>query len=198
MGRAFTEEELTTYYIKLISSGRKFAEKYGFKKTSIDQVIEDVGISKGMFYKFFPSKESFFFEVREEVEQEVHSMIKNIFVSNKKNHKDKLVDDLCNILRIIREPKYALFFDINELTYILKRLPKNEIKFDVHRDIIVTEDILKMIGISTDSKQIDVSLVTGIMRSIFITSMNSTSIGEDAIDKVVRFQIQSMVNYISN
>ena len=198
MGRAFTEEDLKTLHTNLIESGRRYAEKYGFKKTSIDELVTDVGISKGMFYKFFSSKESFFFEVRETVEKEIQDIIKNIFLKKMANPKEDLVNNFCELFHVIREPKYAPFFNDDELDYLLRRLPKDEIEKDVKRDIIVTSDILNMVGIPIDSSIIDVEMITGVIRSIFLTSMNSRSIGEDTIDRVIRFHIESVVAYVSN
>ena len=40
------------------------------RKTSVEQLTEAVGISKGSFYKFFESKELLFFTVLEDIHTE--------------------------------------------------------------------------------------------------------------------------------
>jgi AcrR family transcriptional regulator len=198
MGKAFSEQELINIRTELIASGRRFAQEYGFKKTSVDEIIQDVGVSKGIFYKFFSSKEDFFFKVREEVEKEIQEMIRQIFSTESNNNKEMLVDKFCKVLMVIKDPKYIRFFEMDEINYLLKRLPKSEVKRDLIRDICFTEDIFKMVGIPVESEELEVKFITGIIRSIFITSMNSNSIGEDVIERVVKFQIESVVNYISS
>ena len=199
MGKAFSEQELINIRTELIASGRRFAQEYGFKKTSVDEIIQDVGVSKGIFYKFFSSKEDFFFKVREEVEKEIQAMIRQIFsTESNNNNKEILVDKFCKVLMVIKDPKYIRFFEMDEINYLLKRLPKSEVKRDLIRDICLTEDIFKRVGIPVESEELEVKFITGIIRSIFITSMNSNSIGEDVAERVVKFQIESVVNYISS
>ncbi len=44
----------------ILESARKFFFRYGFKKTSLDEVAEDAGIAKGTIYNYFKNKEDLF------------------------------------------------------------------------------------------------------------------------------------------
>ncbi|MFH2133132.1 MAG: helix-turn-helix domain-containing protein [bacterium] len=44
----------------ILESARKFFFRYGFKKTSLDEVAEDAGIAKGTIYNYFRNKEDLF------------------------------------------------------------------------------------------------------------------------------------------
>ncbi len=50
---------------KILESARKFFFRYGFKKTSMDEIAEDAGISKGSLYNYFKNKEDLFIQVGE-------------------------------------------------------------------------------------------------------------------------------------
>ena len=60
---AFTDEQNEQIRNDLIQSARRCGITIGMRKTSVGQLTEAVGISKGSFYKFFESKELLFFAV---------------------------------------------------------------------------------------------------------------------------------------
>jgi AcrR family transcriptional regulator len=63
MPRAFTTEEKARIRASLISAGRTCFLKYGIRKTTIDDLVTQVGIAKGSFYQFFSSKENLYLEL---------------------------------------------------------------------------------------------------------------------------------------
>jgi|GEM_PF-368829 AcrR family transcriptional regulator len=63
MPRAFTTEEKAKISASLISAGRTCFLKYGIRKTTIDDLVTQVGIAKGSFYQFFSSKENLYLEL---------------------------------------------------------------------------------------------------------------------------------------
>lgn len=72
MARHFSETEKQTIKKKLLNEGKVLLEKYGIKKTSVDKIVEKVGIAKGSFYNFYPSKESMVFDIVLDIETEIH------------------------------------------------------------------------------------------------------------------------------
>jgi AcrR family transcriptional regulator len=52
----------------LLSVGEKLFSEYGFKKVSIEDVVEEAGISTGSFYTFFSGKEAFYRTILENLE----------------------------------------------------------------------------------------------------------------------------------
>ncbi|KZN24649.1 hypothetical protein A4G99_09885 [Haladaptatus sp. R4] len=61
--RNFTDEERDEIRSELLDTGRKLLSVYGFKKTTIGDITEPVGIAEGTFYRFFDSKSEFFLEL---------------------------------------------------------------------------------------------------------------------------------------
>lgn len=68
MAKAFNEKEKTAIRAALMSAGLKRFEREGVRGTRIDDICRDVGIAKGSFYAFFPSKEEMFMTIVEERE----------------------------------------------------------------------------------------------------------------------------------
>ena len=52
----------------LLSVGERLFSDYGFKKVSIEDVVEEAGISTGSFYTFFTSKEEFYRTILKDLE----------------------------------------------------------------------------------------------------------------------------------
>jgi|GEM_PF-5041765 len=72
MSRHFTEDEKQMIRLRLLNGGKKLFEEYGVKKTSVDRIVEKVGIAKGSFYNFYPSKEAMVFDIIMDMEMELH------------------------------------------------------------------------------------------------------------------------------
>ena len=195
MVRAFSEEESKKIYNNLLKKGREFAIEYGYKNTSVDQIINEVNVSKGTFYRFFASKEDFFFKVREEVELEIKTIIGSMFKG--KLTKDKIVDNFCEVFELINSHNYKVFFDYEELDYLFRKLPENKKKQDLQNDILAVDNILRLVGITKINEE-EKEIITGLIRSIFLVSMNGESIGNEIIlKKVIRYQIECFIEYVS-
>ena len=63
MPRCFTEREKKNIRRRLQEACKQSWTQYGYKKTSVDELCKQAGISKGAFYLFFESKEALFCEV---------------------------------------------------------------------------------------------------------------------------------------
>ena len=67
---AFTDEQNEQIRKDLIREAQHCGITIGMRKTSVEQLTNSVGISKGSFYKFFDSKELLFFAVLEDIHTE--------------------------------------------------------------------------------------------------------------------------------
>ena len=71
MATAFTAEEKEVIRKKLHKVAKECLQRYGVKKTTVDQMAAMTDISKGSFYNFYSSKEMLFFAVLEEYQIDV-------------------------------------------------------------------------------------------------------------------------------
>jgi AcrR family transcriptional regulator len=63
MPRAFTGIEKEEIRARLMETGLACFTRYGLKKTTIEDLVKPIKISKAAFYHFFPSKEALFAEL---------------------------------------------------------------------------------------------------------------------------------------
>ncbi|MDO4483118.1 MAG: TetR/AcrR family transcriptional regulator [Clostridia bacterium] len=73
MAAAFSEKEKASIRQALISAARKYAQTIGMKRTTVDMLAAEAGISKGAFYGFYESKEHLFLDMLEAWHEEIES-----------------------------------------------------------------------------------------------------------------------------
>ena len=73
---AFSEEENRNIREALFAEAKARAMTVGTRKTSVEELTNAVGISKGSFYKFYDSKELLFFVVLESIHTELYRVAK--------------------------------------------------------------------------------------------------------------------------
>lgn len=78
MPQAFTDQQMTEIREKLFQSACRKAVETGVRKTSLESLSQDAGISKSTFYKFFESKEILFLKVAQHFERMVIDEMKRI------------------------------------------------------------------------------------------------------------------------
>lgn len=69
MGRSFDDEEKRQYQQLIYTVGKDLFQHIGYKKTTVDKIMEKVGIAKGSFYTFYSSKEALFFRILLDIEK---------------------------------------------------------------------------------------------------------------------------------
>ena len=60
---------------RLLEQCKSSWQQYGYKKTSIDLLCREIGISKGSFYSFFDSKEAMFYQVLRDTQQRLYAAV---------------------------------------------------------------------------------------------------------------------------
>lgn len=73
MSRAWTMEEKQRLEQSLLREAQGLFERLGLQKTTVDDIVRAVGISKGAFYRFYESKEELFFDLLERAEERVRA-----------------------------------------------------------------------------------------------------------------------------
>lgn len=114
MAKSFTEVEKQNIRHKLLEACATQWSKVGYKKTSVDELCAQAGISKGAFYHFFSSKESLFCETLCLVHDELYKIAEAIL--EKKPNKEGLADVLKAIYR--EYCTHSFICDIKSTDYI--------------------------------------------------------------------------------
>jgi AcrR family transcriptional regulator len=178
MPKAFSDHEKETIRRQMREKGKKLFEKQGLRKTSVDELTEAVGISKGSFYLFYESKEELFLEILEELEQDLRTNIFDFSIARNEDARRLLA----NLLRsaLLTWDRYPLLknFGRAEYEYLARKLPPERIQAHIHRDNKFVEDFVKRIkneGIGVNASP---RLISNLMKSLFFIKLHRDELGE--------------------
>ena len=124
MAKSFTEIERENIKRNLLNTCRQYWTQYGYKKTSVDEICKQAGISKGAFYFFYESKEALFCEVLCLVQEEICAGALNLMEKQRDKH------GVASALKMIyREyDKNNFLYESNSIDFIILKNKLSEEK----------------------------------------------------------------------
>jgi len=181
MTRAFNEHERKVIRQKLIEKGRELFGTLGLKKTSIEDLAQAAGISKGSFYAFFDSKEELYLEIIESLEGEIRKQVMERLSSKSPLSKESMKSFILEGLRIMEtDPLIRRMYDQEERDQALRSISQERLAQHIRAD----EDwMLKFLsewqeqGFIIDA---DPRAVAGVIRLIITSSLFKDSLGGDS------------------
>ena len=172
---AFTEEQNETIRRDLIREARCCGVTVGMRKTSVEQLTEAVGISKGSFYKFFDSKELLFFAVLEDIHTECFAAAQKSLQENAAI--DPAIRTAAAILaacRWLSETKAFVFIE-NDAEFLLHRLPEEVKTAHYHDDETHIRLLLEKYDLVPNR---GISLAAATVRGLILTVSHKEQIGK--------------------
>ena len=100
--------------------------QYGYKKTSVDDLCKQVGISKGAFYLFFESKEALFCEVLCFVQEQICNAALEVIEKYKEKH--GVAEALKLIYREYDKNNFLYHSDSTDFTILMNKLSEEQAK----------------------------------------------------------------------
>lgn len=124
MARGFTERERENIKRNLLKVGKESWTRYGCKKTSVDELCRQAGISKGAFYLFFESKEALFCEILCSVQYHICEEASKIM----EEQKDKcgVVKALKFVYREYDKNNFLYHVDNTDFTVFMNKLSEEQ------------------------------------------------------------------------
>jgi len=179
MPKAFSEHEKEVIRAQMREKGKKLFEKHGLKKTSVDELTEAVGISKGAFYLFYESKEELFMEILEELETDFRSRIFDFSINTQGDARKLLARLLTSAL--LTWDRYPLLKNLGmaEYEYLARKLPPERIQEHANRDNEFVDDFIKRIKREGITVKTSPRVISNLMKSLFFVSLHRDDLGEN-------------------
>jgi len=193
MATAFTDKEKEVIRKKLHKAAKECLQRYGVRKTTVDQMVEMVDISKGSFYNFYSSKEMLFFTVLEEYQINIINHLAERLEQENQINANQFVQLLYDFYQDFR---YSFVFNIfknHEMELLIRKLPKEVITTHQLLDDRMAEKILSRINIR---ESVSVEIVSALFRTIAMSILHIEEIGEKQFDAVLKLLIQGIVGQI--
>lgn len=191
MAKGFTEREKMIINEKLLDAAEECWDKYGLKKTTVDELVKKAGISKGAFYLFYQSKELLFFKVLERIDYRIKNSMLETLKASKDNPKQTFINAIYNMFLEIQKNPWIVNLQDGDYDLLVKKLPEDEVANHLLKDQIEISSILKYFKVDCDS-----GFVSSALKTIFFTILHKKEIGCEHFDKTIRFLIESLANTI--
>lgn len=193
MSKAFSNTEREKVRTKLKEAALACLDKYGIKKSSVDQLVKLAGISKGSFYSFYPSKEIFLFEVITEYHDAIQQFtIEQIYLLPAVPNYRDFAEVLYRSYKQMDGSFLMRLMSDGEMEYLMRKLPEDVIKNHHLHDDEALNLILSIIPFS--SPKLIPEFSAG-LRAIFLTLTHKREIGLEHYDKVLMNLLISFCKY---
>ena len=196
MPKAFSEREKETIRVQMLEKGRKLFEKQGIKKTSVEELAQAAGISKGAFYLFYESKEELLMEILEGLETDFQKRIFDFSISPKSNARELLAKLFKDTLLMWDE--YPLLKNIgrDEYEYLARKLPPEQIRAHVNRDNEFVEEFIKRIKHDGIKVKASPRVVSNLMKSLFFVRLHREDLGSQGYVESMEILADLIARYI--
>lgn len=172
---AFTENQNEMIRRDLIREALRCGVTIGMRKTSVEQLTDAVGISKGSFYKFFPSKELLFFAVLEDIHTECFAAAQaSLRETAELPPANRAAEAILAACRWLSETQ-ALVFVENDAEFLLRRLPDEVKTAHYHDDETHIRALLESNGLQAKG---GIALAAAAIRGLILTVSHQGQIGE--------------------
>ena len=172
---AFTEEQNETIRRDLIRAARRCGVTVGMRKTSVEQLTEASGISKGSFYKFFDSKELLFLAALEDIHAEGVAVAQRSLAENAAlAPAERAAAAILAACRWLSETQAFVFLE-NDEEFLLRRLPQGVKDAHYHDDDVHIRALLEESGLRPRG---GMDLAAATVRGLILTVSHKEQIGE--------------------
>ncbi|CAM3858949.1 TetR/AcrR family transcriptional regulator [Mesobacillus thioparans] len=185
MATAFTESEKEQIRNKLMEAAADCLGRFGVKKTTVDQLVQLAGISKGAFYQFFPSKEVLFFHVLEEFQG---SLLEEGARAEAGARDAKAFTDY--IFQLYQRVRHSFMMNLiqnGELELLMRKIPEEELARHHAFDERFAEKLFEDFSIKGDA---DVAAAS--LRAIFLSMLHVKEVGEEHFDEALKLLIHGI------
>lgn len=181
----FNENEKEQIRQCLLTKGKELFIQYGLSKTSIDDLVQACGISKGSFYKFFSSKEELFYVIMQN-QEEISNRLIGEHLKENRPPKELLSSFFHMAYKMADEnPLLQQWFQDGEHERIVRKLPKHLIEgFAREHDkkgVVFVQALIQQ-GILKDQ---DPEVINGVMRAVLMLRLFKEQLGSELFPKIM-------------
>lgn len=202
MPKIYSEEEKQVIIGKLKKEANELLQEKGVKKTTVDELVKRVGIPKGTFYLFYPSKEMLLFDVSQDFHEQVDAYIsdgvqkiiieKNICMENPdfSGCVDEFTEVILGAMEITYNSCLKVLLNPESMNLILSKIPEDVLKKHREEDAEIGHGLF---GDLAKKNGFNVEAVVGSFMMIIFGGMYKREIGEKNWRDSMRIVIRGIV-----
>lgn len=125
MAVSFTDKERAGIIATLRKAAGRCAASVGMKKTTVDELALEAGISKGAFYKFYPSKEHLFLDMLEQWYQSIYDSVAQVLRDNASAPPRQRASLMLKVAWRSMRDQPLVRFSQEDIPLLLRKLPES-------------------------------------------------------------------------
>ncbi|HNW87411.1 MAG TPA: TetR/AcrR family transcriptional regulator [Candidatus Limiplasma sp.] len=185
MAVSFSAKERSGIITALRRAATRHAAVVGMRKTTVDELALEAGISKGAFYKFYPSKEHLFLEVLEQWYQSILDKAAQALQANASlPPRQRTAMMLKAAWRTMREQQLLRFCQ-EEIPLMIRKLPENLLQAQYQS---ADEFVARLIARAGVKFTVTESEACASFRILFLSLLTASEVGmyyEKALDGLI-------------
>lgn len=190
--RAFTKQEKEIIREKLIDAAEAFLSTTGIRKTTVEDLAKEAGISKGAFYLFYESKELLFMDALEREQTGIHNTLLQCMAQSPSS-RDAFVHFAGEMYREYAAKPWLLAFEGEDYDLLLRRVSPERIQQHIDIDNVATQRFKDILG---DKITVSPELMSAVMRMLFMSILHRKEIGEEWADEAFSLMLESLTDRI--
>jgi AcrR family transcriptional regulator len=179
--RPFTTDETDQIRARLLQAGREAFARRGVRATTVEDLAHAAGISKGAFYRFYPSKEALFMALLDDYETAVHREVEAAVRADPAHGVDLLVD--ASVHAIDRNPLIPVLMS-DEGLRVIQAITPDQREALLSRDVRLVRRVLGVLGEHGLSPGVSERVLLGLLRSLVFVGRHQQEIGPDLVEEV--------------
>ncbi len=197
MPEAFSEYEKEIIHRQLIDKGRTLFERHGLRKTTVEEITKAVGISKGAFYKFFPSKEELYMQILEDLEDTFHTNILEAAANPGEDAHGHVAQLLRDVLLSMDSFPILKNFDRTEYDYLVRKIPAERVQQHLQNDDAFMVEFIQRIERDGTTVSASPVLIGNLTKGLFFLSLHREDLQDIAYDEMMSVMIHLVAGYIT-
>lgn len=188
MPKIFSEQEREIIRMKLINAGMEELENKSYRNIAVDSLAAEVGIAKGTFYNFFPSKEAYFYAVMQFVKEKNRNELKELLLCEK-IQKDEIVS--CLYHRYTKIKTVYDYFSPEEIKIIVRKLPNSD---EADDSVEFAEWICENLSVSDKEKK--AKIIVNMCNIMAMAASNRDMLEPCAYEETIFIFCNAIADYI--
>lgn len=192
MAIAYSDHEMETVAKQLKATASKFASTLGMRKTSVDQIVAEVGVSKSIFYKLYETKEHLFLDIVEDWHTEMMAQALSIIHSRTDvPMKERLTLCLLEMVKYVEDHSMIAFLR-DDMPYMFRKIP-HAMEEHYHGDEVHIQQIMEATGLQFNVPN---SLVVAVVHTLVWSVSIREAVGAEsqgALELLTRAAIEYAV-----
>ncbi len=195
MPKAFTEHEKQLIGARLLEQGHKQFAAYGLRKTTVEELAEGAGISKGAFYLFYPSKEALLMDVVEQAEQWFRQTVLAVVDQPGPSPHARLVAVLHEAFTLWKTIPVLQIFTRGDYDRLTRKIPAEQLQEHLQNDHTFIEELIARCRAADIPIQANAEQIDGLLYAMFFTVLHEDDFGPGSLSAAIHLLLELIAAY---